>query len=138
MLYIAVLMQGNEVRPGQIVLSRRQLLGAVATGALTADYLVRSGNASAQTPSLSPQPIICESPQPSPSEQPSRSPELSIYLTPEMQERASEAFDEGYRVFKSRYLIKAGDGALRTQFDGQKEGSDTAFEYQSIAAFKRA
>ena len=133
MLYIAVLMQGNEVRPGQIVLSRRQLLGAVATGALTADYLVRSGNASAQTPSLSPQPIICESPQPSPSEQPSRSPELSIYLTPEMQERASEAFDEGYRVFKSRYLIKAGDGALRTQFDGQKEGSDTAFEYQSIA-----
>lgn len=130
-----MLMATQEQKERQIVLSRRQFFGVMGAvvGALTADYLVRSQNASAQTPTLSPQPIICESPQPSPSEQLSLSSELPIHLTPEMQGRASEAFDQGYQVFKSLYLIDAGDGALRTQFDAEKQGSDTAFEYQSIA-----
>lgn len=135
-----------EPRPGQIVLSRRQLLGAIAvvgTGVSVAEVLTRSQNTSAQTPSLSPEPIICESPQPSPSASPIESASpfpvetleerlARLNITPEMQEVASREFDDLYKMIKSRRFMDGRNGSLIVQHGQNPNAKNALIEYQAF------
>lgn len=46
-----------------------------------------------------------------------------LVINTETQKLASEAFDQGYLELKSRYLLDAGDGALRVLYDPEKNDS---------------
>lgn len=138
-------MSEQQPKPEQIVLSRRQFLGAmgaVGTAVLTADSLARSQNTLAQTPSLSPEPTICESPQPFPSASPieSTNPLLEsleerlarLNITPEMQEVASREFDDLYKMIKSKRFMDGRRGALIVQYGQDRDSDIAALEYQAF------